>query len=88
MACAKEENMSEIIDINQYGGFSLGLYMAEVRLAGGTDEIFVVACDIEDAIEQIHKAFDDLNVLYISSVERIAGSFFVSDAAAKTLKAS
>lgn len=78
--------MSEIIDISQYGGFSLGLYVAEVRLAGGTDEVFVVACDIEDAIGQIRKAFDDLNVLYIASVERIAGSFFVSDEAAKTIK--
>jgi hypothetical protein len=88
IARAKEVNMSEIIDISQYGGFSLGLYVAEVRLAGGTDEVFVVACDIEDAIEQIHRAFDDLNVLYIASVERIAGSFFVSDEAAKILTAS
>lgn len=78
--------MSELIDINQYGGYSLGLYVAEVRLAGGTDEVFVVACDIEDAIKQIRKAFDELNVLYIVSVERISGSFFVSEEAAKALK--
>ena len=80
--------MSEIIDISQYGGFSLGLYVAEVRLAGGADEVFVVACNIEDAIAQLRKAFEDLNVLYIASVERIAGSFFVSDEAAKTLTAN
>ena len=74
------------VDIGEFGGYVLGLYKVNVRLAGGSDTAYVIACDAEDAVKQIRKATADLNVLYLESLERLAGTFFVSDAAEEVLR--
>jgi hypothetical protein len=73
-------------DIREFGGYSLGLYKATVRLSGGSDEIYVIATDAEDAMKQVRRALEDLNVLYLESLERLAGAFYVSEAAEAVLK--
>jgi hypothetical protein len=80
--------MPEIADIGKFGGYSLNLYRAVVRLTGGTDAVYIIALHAEDAVKQIRKAYADLNVLYIESLERVAGSFFVSEDAEAVLKAA
>jgi hypothetical protein len=69
------------VDIGAFGGYALGLYKVTVRLAGGSDTAYVIACDAEDAVKQVRKATEDLNVLYLESLERLAGTFYVSEEA-------
>lgn len=76
------------VDISEFGGYSLGLYKATVKLAGGTDTVYIIACDAEDAVQEIRKVYADLNVLYIESLDRLAGSFFVSEDAEALLKST
>jgi hypothetical protein len=65
-------------DIAEIGAYTVGLYKAATRLSGATDTCFIVACDIEDAVEQVREAYADANVLYVQSLERLAGVVFVS----------
>jgi hypothetical protein len=76
------------VDIGEFGGYSLGLYKATVRLARGSDTVYVIAVQAEDAVKQVRKTYEDLNVLYLESLERLAGSFYVSDEAKTVLKLS
>ena len=73
-------------NIAELGGYSLMLFRATVRLARGTDTCYVVAQSVEDAVQQVRKAYDDLNVLYIESVERLTGTLFLSEAAIDAFK--
>lgn len=73
-------------NITEIGGFSLMLFKATVKLAKGTDTCYIVARNVEDAVQQVRKAYDDLNVLYIESVERLTGTIFFSEAATDALK--
>jgi hypothetical protein len=73
-------------NIAELGGYSLMLFRATVRLARGTDTCYVVAQSVEDAVLQVRKAYDELNVLYIESVERLTGTLFLSEAAIDALK--
>lgn len=76
------------VDLGEFGGYSLGLYKVTIRLAGGADTVYVIAVHAEDAVKQMRKAYDDLNVLYLESLERLAGSFFVSEEAEASLRSS
>jgi hypothetical protein len=76
------------VDIGEYGGHSLNLYQAVTRLAMGSDTIYIIAVDAEDALAQIRKAYADLNVLYVESLERLAGSIYVSEKAETNFKAA
>ena len=73
------------VDIGEFGGYALGLYKVTVRLTGGSDTAYIIACDAEDAVKQVRKATEDLNVLYLESLERLAGTFYVSEDAAEVL---
>ena len=73
-------------DITEIGGFTLMLFKATVKLAKGTDTCYVVARNVEDAVHQVRTAYDELNVLYIESVERLTGTIFFSEAATVALK--
>jgi hypothetical protein len=64
----------------------LNLFKATIRLAGGSDTCHVVSRDLEDAIRQLREAYEDLNVLYIESVERVGGPLFVTTTAAEVVK--
>ena len=76
------------VDLGEFGGYSLNLYQAVIRLARGPDTVYIIAVDAEDALAQIRKAYSDLNVLYLESLERLAGSFYVSEKAQASLKAA
>jgi hypothetical protein len=69
------------VDIGDFGGYSLNLYKITVRLARGPDTIYIIAVNAEDAVKQMRKAYEDVNVLYLESLERLAGSFFASEEA-------
>jgi hypothetical protein len=73
-------------DSGEFGGYSLNLYQAVIRLARGPDAVYIIAVDAEDALVQIRKAYADLNVLYLESLERLAGSFYVSEKAQANFK--
>ena len=75
--------MTEAVDSSESG---LNLFKATIRLARGTDTCHIVARDVEDAVQQVRKAYEDLNVLYIESISRVGGSLFISQAAKDVLK--
>jgi hypothetical protein len=75
--------MTEVVETS---GSGLNLFKATIRLARGTDTCHIVARDVEDAVQQVRKAYEDLNVLYIESIARVGGLLFVSQAAKEVLK--
>ena len=75
--------MSEIYEASKS---SLNLFKATIRLARGADTCHIVSRDLEDAVQQLRQAYEDLNVLYIESIERVGGPLFVTAAAVGVLK--
>jgi hypothetical protein len=65
--------------------YEVGVYRLVMKLSGTTDEIYVVAHDVNDAVDYINLAYADMNVLYIVSVERLSGAVFVTTGARETL---
>jgi hypothetical protein len=66
--------------------YEVALYSAAIKLAGATDTVFILARDMEDAVDQIRESYADMNVLFIESVERLSGTVYVSKNATKYLK--
>lgn len=75
--------MSNIAEIDAYRST---LFKATIKLAGATDTCYVLACDVEDAVAQMRKAYADLNVLFIESIERLTGTVFISPEAQGILR--
>jgi hypothetical protein len=68
--------------------YEVGVYRLMMKLSGTTEEIYVVAHDVNDAVDYINLAYADMNVLYIDSVERLSGAIFVTTGAKETLGTS
>lgn len=75
--------MTQVVETS---GSGLNLFKAAIRLAGGTDTCHIVARDLEDAVQHVRKAYEDLNVLYVESITRVGGLLFVSQKAKEVLK--
>jgi hypothetical protein len=68
--------------------YEVGVYRLFLKLSGTTEEIYVVAHDVNDAVDYINLAYADMNVLYMISVERLSGAVFVTTDAKETLNVS
>ncbi len=66
--------------------FEATLFKATIRLSGATDSTYVLARNMEDAVDQVRKAHADMNVLYIQSVERLAGTVYITPETIKALQ--
>jgi hypothetical protein len=75
------------VNIREFGGYELSIFKTTVRLAGGMDTVYVIAVHSEDAVRQVRRAYEDLNVLYLESLERLTGSFYISEEARAVMKA-
>ncbi len=67
--------------IAEIGAYTLALFKVNTKLSGATDTRYIIARDMEDAVDQVRKAYADVNVLYIESVERLTGMIFISQQA-------
>ncbi len=65
--------------------YTVAIFKAVVKLSAATDTCYVLARDIEDAVKHIYDAYDEFNVLYFESVERLAGMVFISPGAKQGL---
>ena len=74
--------MSKTIAMDVY---PMALYQATVKLSGATDTCYIVARHTEDAVQQVREAYADFNVLFIHSVERLAGTILISQEAKEGL---
>jgi len=65
--------------------YELAVFKVTIKLSGATDTCYIVARHTEDAVQQVRAAYADFNVLFIQSVERIAGMILISKEAKERL---
>jgi hypothetical protein len=65
--------------------YELALFKATVKLSGATDTCYIVARHTEDAVQQVRAGYAEFNVLFIQSVERVAGTILISQEAKEGL---
>jgi hypothetical protein len=65
--------------------YNVALFKVTIRLSGATDTCYVIARHTEDAVQQVRREYADFNVLYIASIERLAGTVRISAEAKEIL---